>query len=82
MTVITKRFGMYVSMGNLGLSPREVHCSPGKLAFLQRTIMSPGRRSLNCPKEQLKLFFLLGVITSSNKKILSPLKTWLHLGAT
>jgi hypothetical protein len=58
MMMIVKRFGTYVSLGNLGFSPREVHCSLGKLVFPRGTIMSLGRKNLSCLEEQLKFFFL------------------------
>jgi hypothetical protein len=44
MILIAKKFETYVSTWNLGLSLGEVH-------------NSLGRRSLNCPEEQLKFFF-------------------------
>jgi hypothetical protein len=33
--VIAKKFGTYVSLKNFGFFSGEVHCSPGKLAFLE-----------------------------------------------
>ncbi len=58
MIAIAKRFKTYVLPRNLHLSSSEVHCSSKKLAFPHITIMSLGRRSLSCFKEQLKLFAL------------------------
>jgi hypothetical protein len=85
--MIAKSFGTYVPLGNLGLSQGEVHCSSRKLTFLQRTTMSLRRRSLNCPREQLKPFFLLGTIMSPEKEHfslenlgLSPRKIHCFLG--
>jgi len=49
--MITKKLRTYVSMGNLGLSPREVHCSLGKLAFPQGKFIIPQGNWL-FPKEQ------------------------------
>ncbi len=51
MIVNVKRFETYVSSRNLGLSLKKVHYSPGKLIFLQETIMS-SRKCLSCPREQ------------------------------
>jgi hypothetical protein len=50
MTVTIKRFETNVSLRNLGLSLKKVHCSLEKLIFLQGTIML-SRRSLSCHGE-------------------------------
>jgi hypothetical protein len=60
MNVITKIFRTYVSLKNLGVSLGKIHYSLRSnlnLFFPWGIIMSLGR-SLNCPKEQLKHFFL------------------------
>jgi hypothetical protein len=51
MTVTVKRFETNVSLRNLGLSLKKVHCSPEKLIFLEGTIMLSGR-SLSFHGEQ------------------------------
>jgi hypothetical protein len=66
--MIIKRFERFVSMGNLGLSSKEVHCSSRKLTFPWGIIMSLWRRSLSCLGEQLKLFFLGRTIMSFEEK--------------
>ncbi len=68
MTMIVINFGTNVSLKNLGLSLGEVHCSPWKLTFPLRTIMSPRKRSLSFPRDQLKLFFPQGTITYPKEK--------------
>jgi hypothetical protein len=60
MTMIAKSCRTYVSLGNLGLSLGEVHCSSGNLTFPQGTTMYLRRRSLNYPGEQIKPLFSLG----------------------
>ncbi len=45
----------------------------GKFIVLQGTIMSPGKRSLNYPREQFKLFFPWGIIMSSGRKSITCL---------
>jgi hypothetical protein len=61
MIVIVKNFGTYISS-------MKVHCSSRKLTFLQRTIMSLGRRSLSFPIKQFKRFFPEGIIMSPEEK--------------
>jgi len=41
--MIAKKIGANVLPRNLGLSSGEVHCSPVKLAFPRKIIMSPGK---------------------------------------
>jgi hypothetical protein len=78
-------------MGNLGLSPKGSSFFPKEIGFSQGTIMSPGRRSINYPKEQLKLLFFReqshlpkknyfpfeNMVASWGNLSLTPLGTWL-----
>jgi hypothetical protein len=43
--MIVKKLGTYVSLENLSISLREIHCSPWKLDFPLGTIMSLGERT-------------------------------------
>jgi hypothetical protein len=40
MVVITKKFGTYVSLRNLDLSPKKIHCTLGKMPFSQEKFIA------------------------------------------
>jgi hypothetical protein len=60
MTMIVKRFGTHISLGNLGLSLGKVHCSQGKLAFPQKNNHVFREKEINLLWGTTKTFFSLG----------------------
>jgi hypothetical protein len=57
MIVITKKFGTYVSLKNLNLSPRRLHCSLGKVLF-SLSNLGPSSKKIHSSFE--KLYFSPG----------------------
>ncbi len=59
MTMIAKKFKTYVSLGNLGLPSRKVHCSSGKLHFSPRkNHVSREKEFLVALGNNLNLFYM------------------------
>jgi hypothetical protein len=52
MIVIAKRFGTYVSMGNIGLSLGKIHCSSRKVPFSLGNLGLSSRK-IHCSLDKL-----------------------------